>query len=434
MRLLQISGVWVALGMGVGAGEVPATLFLTWEGDPRTTMTAQWMRGPGLGRPAEAGKPETIQWRKAGAGDWSTLGTKTNAFPDPKPWRKRQIQQSQLQNKKAVFPHPTKVKESAWQLVKGTWEGLEPGQKYEFKIGNSPTWKFRTAPAQLEPGLTFAAGGDSDVTPAAEEILRAAARRNPLFLHMGGDLAYSDGEDVGHEMAFWKMYHRAAQTQEGRLIPFVAGIGNHEVKGGYWKPGKSFEQMKELAPFYFALFGNIHRTEDPVALDCGDYLSLIILDSEHVTPMERQTGWLEKNLESRKGVPWVFASWHVAAYPSARGWDSQPMSGYARENWIPLIEKSQAAGVFNHHDHDLQRVETEGKGGRKIMVFGNGAIGVDLRRPRCEESARLAKFRAMEHHIYVVSLNEAKATVTAIGRQGQELDRTEIQAASLKTQ
>jgi hypothetical protein len=71
-------------------------------------------------------------------------------------------------------------------------------------------------------------------------------------------------------------------------------------------------------------------------------------------------------------------------------------------------------------------VETEGKAGRKIMVFGNGAIGIDLRRPRCEESARLAKARAMENHIYVVSLAEDKATVTAIGIGGKELDRTEI--------
>jgi hypothetical protein len=110
------------------------------------------------------------------------------------------------------------------------------------------------------------------------------------------------------------------------------------------------------------------------------------------------------------------------------------MSGYARENWIPLIEKSRAAGVFNHHDHDLQRLETEGKAGRKITVFGNGAIGADLRRPRCEESARLTKFRAMEHHIYVVSLTDEKAVVTAVGIGGKELDRTEIQAASLKSQ
>ena len=272
----------------------------------------------------------------------------------------------------------------------------------------------------------FAAGGDSDVTEEAEEIFRTAAGQNPLFIHVGGDLAYSDGGDVAQEMAFWNMYHRAAQTPEGRLIPFVAGIGNHEVQGGYWKPGKTFEQMRERAPFFYALFGGLYRAEEPVALDFGDYLSLLMLDSQHVIPMEKQNGWLARNLEARNQVPWVFASWHVAAYPSARGWNSQPMSGYAREHWIPLIEKSRAAGVFNHHDHDLQRVETEGKHGRKIMVFGNGGIGADLRPARCEESARLAKARAMEHHIYIVRLMDDEAVVTAVGRQGQELDRAEI--------
>ena len=432
MRLLQIGGVWLGLGLAAWAAEVPKTLFLSWEGDPRTTMTAQWVRGPGLGKPSEAGQPETIRWRKTGTSEWNTLVTKTAPFPDPKPWRKRQVEQSRIQGKRQVFPDPVKVKESAWLLVKGTWEGLEPGQEYEFRTGESPVWKFRTAPAQLQPGLTFAAGGDSDVTEEAEKILGVAAGQDPLFLHMGGDLSYSDGQDIAQELAFWKMYHRAAQTKEGRLIPFVAGIGNHEVQGGYWKPGRTFEEMKARAPFFYAFFGGLYKAEEPVALDFGDYLSLLLLDTQHILPMEPQTGWLAKNLEARNQVPWIFASWHVAAYPSARTWDAQQMSGYARENWIPLFEKSRTAGVFNHHDHDLQRVETEGKNGRKITVFGNGGIGADIRRAICEESARLAKARVMAHHIYIVSLKAELAEVRAIGIGGKELDRAEIQASSLR--
>ena len=68
------------------------------------------------------------------------------------------------------------------------------------------------------------------------------------------------------------------------------------------------------------------------------------------------------------------------------------------------------------------------------MVFGNGAIGADLRRPRCEESARLSKSRGMDHHIYIVRLMDDEAVVTAVGIGGKELDRTEIQASSLKSQ
>ena len=409
MRLLQIGGVWMALGMAVWAGGTPETLFLTWEGDPTTTMTAQWLRGPGLGDRPAAGKPEEVRWKKAEGGEWLVLKTKTAPFPDPQ---------------KSGLPR--------WALVKANWMGLEPGKEYVFRVGDSPEMRFRTAPANLEKGFTFAEGGDSDVTQVAEKIYGVATRQDPLFIHVGGDLAYSEGVDVAKEIAFWQMYHRATRRPDGRLIPFVAGIGNHEVKGGYWQEGATFEQMKERAPFFYALFGGLYRTEEPVALDFGDYLSLLMLDSGHITPMERQTGWLEKNLAGRKAVPWLFVSWHVASYPSARKWNTQPMSGYARENWIPLIEKSRAAGVLNHHDHDLQRVETEGKNGRRVMVFGNGAIGVEPREAICEESARLAKFGAKENYVNVVTLTADKAIVRSLGREGQELDRTEIQVPGLK--
>ena len=77
-------------------------------------------------------------------------------------------------------------------------------------------------------------------------------------------------------------------------------------------------------------------------------------------------------------------------------------------------------------------METEGKNGRKVMVFGNGAIGVEPREAICEESARLAKCRAEENYINVVTLTANKAVVRSLGREGQELDRTEIQVPGLK--
>lgn len=403
MRLLQIGGIWLGLGLVAWAGSAPETLFLSWEDDPTTTMTAQWLRGPGLGDRPEKDKPEQVRWKKADGGDWAVLETKTAPFPDPK---------------KSGPPR--------WVVVKADWRGLEAGKEFVFVIGDSPEMRFRTAPARLGEGLTFAEGGDSDITDAAEKIFAAASRHDPLFIHVGGDLAYSDGVDVAKEIAFWQMYHRAARRPDGRLIPFVAGIGNHEVKGGYWQEGATFAQMQARAPFFYALFGGLYRTEEPVALDFGDYFSLLMLDSGHITPMERQTGWLAKQLAARNGVPWIFVSWHIACYPSARKWNAQPMSGYAREHWIPLIENSRAAAVLNHHDHDLQRVETEGKGGRKVMVFGNGAIGVEPRDAVCEESTRLAKFQAKENYINVVTLTADRAVVRSFGRNGEELDKTEI--------
>ena len=391
------------------AEKAPETLLLSWEGDPTTTMSAQWLRGPGLGDRPGPDRPEEVRWRRAEGGDWSVLKTKTAAFPDPK-----------------------KNGLSRWAVVKAIWQGLEPGKEYVFKIGDSPEMKFRTAPAKLDGTLVFAEGGDVDVTETAEKMIALGCSQDPLFFSLGGDLAYSEGQDVAKEIAFWKQWNRAAKAKDGRLVPFVAGIGNHEVKGGYWQEGATFGQMRERAPFFYALFGGLYRTDDPVALDFGDYLSLLLMDTGHIAPMERQSGWLEKNLASRRQVPWLFVSWHIACYPSAREWDTQPMSGFARDHWIPLIEKSHAAGVFNHHDHDLQRVETEGKGGRKIMVFGNGALGVEPRDAVCEESRKLAKAGAKENYVNVVTLTADQATVRSLGLNGKELDRTEVQASSLR--
>ena len=385
-----------------------------------------------MGDRPEAERPEEVRWRRAEGGTWVSAKTKTAPFPDPKLWRLKQISWNQIQNKKATFPHPTKVKESAWLTLKVSWSNLEPGTDYVFTIGNSPEMKFRTAPAKLKGPLVFVEGGDVDVTETAEKMIALGCAQDPLFFSLGGDLAYSEGVDVKKEISFWKQWARAAKTKDGRVVPFVAGIGNHEVKGGYWQEGATFEQMRERAPFFYALFGGLYRTDDPVALDFGDYLSLLLMDTGHIAPMDRQTGWLGKNLEDRHKVPWVFLSWHVASYPSARKWDTQPMSGYARDHWIPVIEKSHAAGVFNHHDHDLQRVETEGRGGRKIMVFGNGALGIETRDAVCEESKKLAKAGAKENYVNVVTLTPDKATVRSLGREGQELDRTEIRSSSLR--
>lgn len=403
MGWLQIGGVWLSLGMAVWSGEAPATLFLSWEGDPTTTMTAQWLRGPGLGDRPEPGKPEKVRWKKVNAQEWAVLETKTAPFPDPK---------------KNGLPR--------WVLVKAVWSGLEAGTDYLFQVGESPEMKFRTAPTKLDGSLVFAEGGDVDVTETAEKMIALGCQQDPLFFSVGGDLAYSEGQDTPREIAFWKQWQRAAKTPDGRLVPFVAGIGNHEVQGGYWQEGATFEQMKERAPFFFALFGGLYQKDGPVALDFGDYLSLLLMDTGHITPMERQNGWLEKNLSERKNVPWVFVSWHIACYPSARKWNKQPMSGYARDYWIPLIEKSRAAGVFNHHDHDLQRVESEGKGGRRVMVFGNGALGVEPRDAICEESKKLAKASAKENYVNVVTITGEKAVVRSLGRDGKELDKTEI--------
>ncbi|NDA10751.1 MAG: hypothetical protein EBZ07_07925, partial [Verrucomicrobia bacterium] len=181
MRWWQISVVFWVMALAAKAGEVPETLFLSWEGDPTTTMTAQWLRGPGLGDHPKPDRPEQARWRKAEGGTWAFCKAKATPFPDPKLWRLKQISWNRIQNKKAIFPHPTKAKESAWMTLKVSWSDLEPGTDYVFTIGDSPEMKFRTAPAKLDGTLVFAEGGDVDVTETAEKMIALGCSQDPLF-------------------------------------------------------------------------------------------------------------------------------------------------------------------------------------------------------------------------------------------------------------
>ena len=73
--------------------------------------------------------------------------------------------------------------------------------------------------------------------------------------------------------------------RDGRLIPMVACIGNHEVDGGYGKP-------REKAPFFYALFDGLFPETGYATLDFGDYLSLVLLDTGHTSPDRRRAGRL----------------------------------------------------------------------------------------------------------------------------------------------
>jgi hypothetical protein len=261
---------------------------------------------------------------------------------------------------------------------------------------------------------------------SSAQIMRVGSQQDPLFMSVGGDLAYGNGHDVTREIAFWQQWREVARAPDGRIIPFVAGIGNHEVRGGYVQEGATFAQMKERAPFFYALFGELYRKEEPVALDFGDYLSLLLMDSGHILPIPSQTAWLKKNLEMRKSVPWVFASWHVPAFPSFRSWRGQKEIVQSREEWVPVLEASEVTAVFNHHEHNLQRVETEGKAGRKIPFLGNGALGVEARPQQCPESKKLSKAFSQSDYVNVVQLRADGVTVRSLGPNGEELDRLEL--------
>src|SRR5690606_26522196 len=110
----------------------PATMFLTWQNDPTTTMTVQWLEEVTEGD-AAAG-PLSLHY-SADGNRWRTAAGERKPFGSPDP-----------------------------QVCRIEITGLRPDTDYRFVIDRrSPEYHFRPAPATLREGdtLRFAAGGDA---------------------------------------------------------------------------------------------------------------------------------------------------------------------------------------------------------------------------------------------------------------------------------
>jgi hypothetical protein len=338
----------------------PEVVLLTWQRDPTSTMTIQW-----IGK-EEEGRDRPIWFSRQGSMEWKqSLG--------------------------AVRPYPL----TEQKIFRTELTGLEPDTEYLFRIGlDSAERRFRTMPAKATNTVQFVSGGDSGAGSHAEQTNRLAAAQSPAFVVMGGDLAYENGRNADTFYKFLKSYSQQLIDDQQRTIPMLACIGNHEVDGGYGKP-------RDAAPFFYAFFDGLFSDTGFAALDFGDYMSLVFLDSNHTTPVAgEQTDWLENTLKEREDCPTVFAFTHVPCYPSYRpyvGKDGDEDSGTGadgRKHWAPLFERYNVDAVFEHHDHTFKRTHPLLDGridNRGIIYLGDGSWG-KLRRPKTsEERPYLAK-------------------------------------------
>ncbi len=377
----------------------PVGLLLTWEEDPSTTMTIDWHTLPNENRPS------VVQFRERGRTTWR----QQSGISFPFPFSDRTIHRVQL-------------------------TGLRPDTLYRFRFGeDSRTFSFRTMPVQLRRPFRFVVGGDIFIGERARQMNRQAASLDPEFIVWGGDLAYDDARasNVHITHQWFNEIKQWLIRPDGRVIPVLAAIGNHEVRGFfYWHEGRGMDYpindttRRELAPYFF---GTLAFPGQPgyAALDFGDYLSLLILDTDHVNPVDGvQTRWLRQRLEEREVVPHVFPVYHVPAFPSVRSYD-EFTSKRVRDNWVPLFERHGLTVAFEHHDHAYKRTKPilrEQVNPNGIVYMGDGAWGVELRRPkRVEETWFLEKAEARSHLI-LVTLDGERQTFQSIDHEGQVFD------------
>lgn len=345
-----------ALSTDAIAQKEPLGLYLTWQQDPTTTMTIDWHV---IGAPDET----RLEYRKQGETLWQYKTGSNHDFP----YSKRTIIRVELTD-------------------------LTPESKYEFRFGEDyKVYTFRTMPEKLTRPLRIAIGGDTmHHQDLFEKTNRQVLPYDPDFIVIGGDLAYADGLppeeqgiradpvtmlrtehprpglDEGDNLWYhwFDAYKNTLITDDGRVIPMLVTIGNHEESQG-------------KAPYFFALFA---MPGDPGynVLDFGEYLSFILLDSGHVNPIEgEQTEWLKKVLTERKDFPHLFPVYHVPAWPSARDFND-PRTKPVRDNWVSIFEEHNIRIAFENHDHTYKRTHPLRDGriqSNGVVYVGDGSWG-----------------------------------------------------------
>src|SRR4051812_12206781 len=104
----------------------PMALFLTWQRDPTTTMTVQW-----IGSESDGAK-RPVWYAKKGSQTWFNKKFATRRFPMSDDW-----------------------------ILRAELTGLEAGTDYVFRIGTDSAEKcFRTMPAKDTNPIQFVSGGD----------------------------------------------------------------------------------------------------------------------------------------------------------------------------------------------------------------------------------------------------------------------------------
>lgn len=385
----------------------PVAVYLTWQRSPESTMTIHWISTKEV-------PEDLVEYRQS----------------DDTPW---------LQVLGSHIPMPTNA---PYLIHSIELTNLLPGTTYTFRISSDGVpYKFQTMPATLESNIRFIAGGDMyhDDLNILQQTTQQAAKTNPLFALIGGDIAYASNERFGfipqwmkpwidklsgqkpdRWLAWLISWKNNAVTPDGRLIPILPVLGNHDTCG-------RFNQTPAEAPFFYSLF-SMPGKQGYNVLDFGNYMTVALLDSGHTHPVAgAQTDWLHETLKQRVNIPHKFALYHVPAYPSVRNANNEH-STQVRKHWVPVFEAHRLTAAFENHDHAYKRTlpifnNQPAPINEGVIYLGDGAWGVDKVR-KIKHAAQkwyLAKHAAIRHFL-LIDLSESSRQVRAISTEGEIID------------
>lgn len=378
----------------LGWGKEPEIVYLTYTQDPTTTMTIQWH--------TPIGSPPELTYRTPQETTWHTATGRSGPLAQS-----------------GDLVHTITLTE------------LSPNTLYEFQFSpESIPYRFQTLPATLtKRPLTFITSGDAYMYLSLfRKMNTTIAAKNPDFVIIGGDMAYSIGFkgifsnfkwQLNRWQTFLKEWTRQAVTSDNRLIPFLPILGNHDLN-------KSYKYPLGDPPYFFQLFAFPEEDEAYRALSFGNYLGLTLLDTGHKSPIAgEQTEWLRKTLKTQVALPYKIAAYHQAAYPSVYKAEKKGPT-LIRQHWVPHFEHNHVQVAFEHHNHAFKRtfrIKNNRIDPTGILYLGDGAWGIHPRSPHKLSKVWYLEKAEKVNHFWLTTLSEEGMLLQAFDIKGNLIDQ-----------
>lgn len=233
--------------------------------------------------------------------------------------------------------------------------------------------------------------------PVRRALVQAIAAANPVFVSVGGDIAYN-GDDVND----WKVWDNETEVWRQRRITVYPALDNHDLHG---------DQTIALAN-YFQRFP---------ALENSRYYSvrvantlILVLDSSLDETSGPQGGWLANKLDSiPSDVDFVFLVLHHPPYTAS--FDKAPGGGHSARHGEQLLaqvlEERQGRTharfvVFSGHVHNYEHQEHNGV--TYFVTGGGGARPYPIERTPDDP----LNGKSVNYHYLLVEVDRGNLKVT----------------------
>jgi hypothetical protein len=292
--------------------------------------------------------------------------------------------------------------------------GLAPGTVYYLAVktadGIGREYHFKTAP---KDGQTFKLiyAGDSRTHPdmarkISEQISQMIDEDDSIaaLLH-GGDYAVTTRRDVWIE---WLDAYALSTTEDGKLLPIIPVIGNHDVHGE--------------SPIFRQAYGYPGGTNDYYTCRLTPSVGILCLNTE-ISAEGDQRKFLQESLIGlqKDQVKWQIAAFHKPVYPGVK----KPSAG--KVSWVPLFEEYNIDLVLESDGHCIKRtvpIRGDKESADGIVYLGEGGYGAPQRDPKLDRWYLQGDnaFAGRGDHIMILEITPDAINYSAVLDTGEIVD------------